>query len=55
MDWIKIKNLQDDFNVLVSNLSDVEKEKLFDALDWSLHSKTDTSAYILILNNNKMG
>lgn len=37
----------EDFTVLVSNITDVEKEKLFDALDASLHNNTDTNAYML--------
>ncbi|MBU3126726.1 hypothetical protein [Clostridium tagluense] len=35
-----------DFTALVSNLTEIEKENLFNALDASLHDKTDTSAYM---------
>ena len=36
----------EDFTVLVSNLTDLEKVRLFDALDAGLHNNTDTSAYM---------
>ncbi|HEY8889352.1 MAG TPA: hypothetical protein VIM70_03775 [Clostridium sp.] len=36
----------EDCTVLVSNLTDLEKVKLFDALDLSLHDNTDTNAYM---------
>ena len=35
-----------DCTVLVSNLTDLEKVKLFDALDASLHDNTETNAYM---------
>ncbi|MBZ9622827.1 hypothetical protein G9F71_008175 [Clostridium sp. FP2] len=35
-----------DFTALVSNLTEIEKENLFNALDASLHNYTDTSAYM---------
>ena len=36
----------EDCTVLVSNLTDLEKIKLFDALDASLHDTTETNAYM---------
>ncbi|MBW9155936.1 hypothetical protein [Clostridium tagluense] len=36
-----------DFTALVSNLTDIEKENLFNALDASLHNNTDTNAYMI--------
>ncbi|MBZ9633093.1 hypothetical protein [Clostridium sp. FP1] len=36
----------EDLTLIVSNLTDIEKENLFDALDIGLHDNTDTSAYM---------
>jgi hypothetical protein len=40
-------NHEGDYTVLVSNLTDVEKVNIFDALDASLHENTDTNAYMV--------
>jgi len=37
----------DDFTVLVSNLTDLEKSKLFDALDAGIHDNASTNAYMV--------
>ncbi|MBZ9635566.1 hypothetical protein [Clostridium sp. FP1] len=36
----------EDLTLVVSNLTDIEKENLFDALDTGLHDNTNTSAYM---------